>query len=93
MATLGRLTLTQIAAAVRFYLGESDSTLSQINNTYTDSVNLYLLINRILNQLPKRMAEVMAKNGTPVKTPNLYLDTWRTPLTALTGGSAGSNVL
>ncbi len=94
MATLGRLSLTQIAAAVRFNIGEPDTDLSQISNTTTDTVNLLLLVNRMLNQLPKRMAEVMAKvSGAPTKVPALYLDCWRTPLTVLTGGTAGSNVM
>ena len=88
-----RLTLTNIAAECRRHIGEATASRSHISSTATDSTNLYLLINRITQQLPKRLGEIARAEGRPTKDGNIYMDCWRTPLTALSGGAAGSQVL
>lgn len=88
-----RLNLTHIVAEIRRNIGEESAARSQISNTSTDSTNLYRVVNRVIQQLPKRLGMILKAEGRSSKQGSAYLDCWRTPLTALSGGSVGSNVL
>lgn len=73
-----RLTLTQITAEVRRNIGEEVAARSSISSTAADSTNIYKVINRVGQQLPKRLGEILRGEGRPTKDGCAYLDCWRT---------------
>ena len=91
--SIERLNLTQIVAEIRRNLGESVAARSHITSTNTDDTNIYRVVNRIAQQLPKRLGEIERGEGRQTKDGCMYLDCWRTPLTALTTEAAGDATL